>query len=592
MTTPPGRSILPITVLEKRVYRQRVRQQIGVEGIFRRILFFLIGTLLFLFMVYPLFRMLSKSLEDKTGAFVGLDNYVKYFSSPATSVSLKNSLYVALVSTVLTITLAFIYAYGLSRMTLRGKSVLRAVAMLPIFVPSLMQALAFIYMFGNNGLFTRTFGINIHLYGPTGIIMSEVFYAFPHAFLILAAALALADARLYEAAEALRTSNRRIFFTVTLPAVKYGLMSAAFVVFTLAITDFGAPKVVGGNYDVLATDIYDQVVGQQNFSMGATVSTLLLIPAMIAFVLDRIVQRRQVAQITADITPLGPKPHRPVVQTAMFIYCLMIVIFILSIYGIVIAGSFIRFWPYDTSLTLRNFTFHVAGAHHPIQIGPLEIPGGFRILWNSLRLAGLTSAIGTVVVFFSAYLIEKSRELHLSRSVLYLLSISPLAVPGMVLGLAYIFAFNDPSNPLNFLYGTTLILVISTILHYYTVPFLTATTALKQLDPEFEAIGESLDAPFYRTFWRITVPVTLPAIIEIAMYFFLNAMVTISAIVFLFVPGNEMASLAVMLLDDAGNSAEAMAMSLLILITGLIARGIFYLLTRGVRQRTQAWTRR
>jgi len=200
--------------------------------------------------------------------------------------------------------------------------------------------------------------------------------------------------------------------------------------------------------------------------------------------------------------------------------------------------------------------------------------------------------IGTIVVFCSAYLIEKSRGLVWPRSVLYLLSIMPLAVPGMVLGLSYIFAFNDPHSPLNILYGTTAILVISTILHYYTVPFLTATTALKQLDPEFESIGESLDAPFYRTFWRVTVPVALPAIISIAMYFFLNAMVTISAIVFLFVPGNELAALAVMLLDDAGNSAEAMAMSLLILVMGLIVRGLFYLLTRGVSQRTQAWTQR
>ena len=577
---------------DEHLHQQRVRQKLGAEDVLRRILFVLIGVALFLFMVFPLYRMLTKSLENKAGEFVGLANYIDYFSSSATSVSLRHSLYVSLVSTVITVTLAFIYAYALTRMTIRGRGLLRAVAMLPIFVPSMMQALSFIYLFGNNGIFTRTFGINIHLYGPTGIIMSEVFYAFPHVLLILSAALALADARLYEAAESLRASNWRIFRSVTLPSVRYGLMSAAFVVFTLAITDFGAPKVVGGNYDVLATDIYSQVVGQQNFSMGATVSTLLLIPAMLAFVLDRWVQRRQVAQITADITPMGPKPHRPLVQTAAFIYCLLIVIFILSVYGIMVVGSFIKFWPYDLSFTLRNFSFHVAGAHHPIQIGPLELPGGFQILWNSIKMAGLTAVIGTVVVFFSAYLIEKSRGLSRSRAVLYLLSITPLAVPGMVLGLAYIFTFNDPDYPLNFMYGTMSILVISTVFHYYTVPFLTATTALKQMDPEFEAIGESLDTPFYRTFWRVTVPVALPAIIEIAMYFFLNAMVTISALVFLFVPGNELASLAVMLLDDAGNSAEAMAMSLLILITGLIARGLFYLLTRGIRQRTQAWTKR
>ncbi len=572
--------------------RQRVRQQIGVEGVLRRVLFVLIAAGLFTFMVYPLLRMLAKSLENKAGEFIGLANYTAYFSSHATSVSFKNSLYISLVSTIITVTLAFIYAYGLSRMTLRGKSILQAMAMLPIFVPSLMQALAFIYIFGNNGAFTRTFGVNIHLYGPTGIIMSEVFYAFPHVFLILAASLSLADARLYEAAEALRASNWRIFFTVTLPSIRYGLLSASFVVFTLAITDFGAPKVVGGNYNVLATDIYNKVVGQQNFGMGATISTLLLIPAGLAFVLDYIVQRRQVAQVTADITPLGPKPHRPIVQGAMSVYCLLIVLFILCTYGMVVVGSFVKFWPYDLSFTLKNFTFHVAGAHHPIQLGFIELPGGFRLLWNSIRMALGTTVVGTIVVFSSAYLIEKSRGLQGARSALYLLSILPLAVPGMVLGLAYIFTFNDPGNPFNFLYGTTAILVISTILRYYTVPFLTATTALKQMDPEFEAIGESLNAPFYRTFWRITVPIALPATISIAMYFFLNSMVTISTIVFLFVPGNELAALSVMLLDDAGNSAEAMALSLLILATGLVARGIFFLLTRGIRQRTQAWTQR
>ncbi|MFQ5812452.1 MAG: putative 2-aminoethylphosphonate ABC transporter permease subunit [Anaerolineae bacterium] len=564
--------------------RQRVRQRIGVDGILTRVLLVLIGVGLYLFLLYPLYRALARSLQNKAGEFVGLANYIAYFSSATTSASLKNSLYVSVISMVITVTLAFVYTYGLSRMTIPGRGILRTVAMLPIFAPSLVQALAFIYIFGNNGIFTRISGINIGLYGPVGIIISEVFYAFPHALIILTAALAMADARLYEAAEALGASSRRVFFTVTLPAIKYGLISAAFVVFTLAITDFGAPKVVGGNFDVLATDIYNKVVGQQNFTMGATISTLLLIPAMLAFVIDRIVQRRQVAQVTAAITPLGPTPHRRVVQAAIFVFCLLIVGFILSVYGVVLVGAFVKNWPYNFSLTLKNFTFYVAGAHHR--------SGGFHVLWNSIRMAAATAVVGTIVVFCSAYLIEKSRGLSWARYALYLLSITPLAVPGMVLGLAYIFTFNDPNSPFNFLYGTMAILVISTIIHYYTVPFLTATTALKQMDPEFEAIGESLDASFYRTFWRVTVPIALPAIISIAMYFFLNAMVTLSAVVFLFAPGNELAALAVMLLDDAGESAQAMAMSLLIVATGLTARVLFYLLTRGVEQRTQAWTQR
>jgi iron(III) transport system permease protein len=484
----------------------------------------------------------------------------------------------------ITVVLAFLYAYGLSRITIPGKNILRGIALLPIFMPSLVQALALIYIFGNNGIFTRLTGINIHIYGPTGIILSEVYYAFPHAFIIIIAALALADARLYEAAESLRTKGSRMFTTITLSGARYGLLSACLVVFTLAITDFGAPKVIGGNYDVLATDIYNQVIGQQNFEMGATISTLLLVPALIAFVLDRLVQRRQVSMVSAGINPMGPKPHQPIVQWGIFAFMLMMATFIISIYIVVIIGAFTQYWPYDLSLTFNNFTFYVAGTQHK--------GGAFVVLWNSVQMAFWAALIGTTLIFFSAYLIDKTRGLNTSRSVLYLLSITSLAIPGMVLGLAYIFTFNNPSNPLNFLYGTMAILVISTIVHYYTVPFLTATTSLKQIDPEFEAVSESMNAPFYRTFMRVIVPVSLPAIISVASYLFLNAMVTLSVVVFLFVPGNELASLSVMLLDDAGETAQAMAMSLLIIVTGLLARGLFSLLTRGIERRSQAWTNR
>lgn len=568
----------------KSIQNKTVSQRLGFEDYLRRFIFILIALGLLIFLIYPIFVSLRRSFENELGDFIGLENYIDYFASSTTSASLTHSLYISFMSMVITVLLAFIYAYGLSRITIPGKRVLKAIALMPIFMPSLVQALGLIYFFGNNGVFTRLTGINIHIYGPTGIILSEVYYAFPHAFIIIAAALALADARLYEAADSLRTRGSRMFTTITLPGARYGLLSACFVVFTLAITDFGAPKVIGGNYDVLATDIYNQVIGQQNFEMGATISTLLLVPALIAFVLDRLVQRKQVAMVSTGITPMEPKPHQPLVQWGVFAFMMFMAVFIVSIYAIVVVGAFTQYWPYDLSLTLNNFTFYVAGTQHR--------GGAFVVLWNSIQMAFWAALIGTIIIFFSAYLIDKTRGMSKTRSLLYLLSITSLAIPGMVLGLAYIFTFNNPNNPLNFLYGTMAILVISTIVHYYTVPFLTATTALKQIDPEFESISESLNAPFYKTFLRVIVPVSLPAIISIASYLFLNAMVTLSVVVFLFVPGNELASLSVMLLDDAGETAQAMAMALLIIIVGLLARGLFSLLTRGIERRSQAWTKR
>ena len=182
----------------------------------------------------------------------------------------------------------------------------QGISLIPIFAPSLLPGLALIYLFGNQGFFKGLLGGSI--YGFDGIVIAQVFYCFPHATLILVTALATADARLYEAADALGASKLRVFFTVTLPGAKYGLISAALVVFTLVITDFGIAKVIGGNFNVLATDVYKQVIGQQNFSMGAVVGMVLLAPAALAFLVDRLVQRKQVALLTARAVPLIPRP--------------------------------------------------------------------------------------------------------------------------------------------------------------------------------------------------------------------------------------------------------------------------------------------
>jgi iron(III) transport system permease protein len=172
----------------------------------------------------------------------------------------------------------------------------------------------------------------------------------------------------------------------------------------------------------------------------------------------------------------------------------------------------IKFWPYDLSFVLSNYQFDLMDG------------GGWNAYWNSIVMATTTAFFGTLIIFSGAYLVEKSQRYGQLRSVLQFLAILPLAVPGMVLGLAYIFFFNNPANPLTFLYQTMGILVICTVAHYYTVPHLTALTALKQMDPEFEAVSASLKVPFYKTFSRVTFPVCLPAILDISIYLFVNAM--------------------------------------------------------------------
>jgi iron(III) transport system permease protein len=172
------------------------------------------------------------------------------------------------------------------------------------------------------------------------------------------------------------------------------------------------------------------------------------------------------------------------------------------------------------------------------------------------------------------------------------MAILPLAVPGIVLGLAYIFFFNSPNNPLGFIYQTMTILVVCTIVHFYTVSHLTAVTALKQMDAEFEAVSSSLKVPFYKTFWRVTVPVCVPAILDISIYLFVNAMTTVSAVVFLYSADTALASVAVLNMDDAGEVPSAAAMAMMIVYTSAGVRILHALLTRGIARTTQAWRAR
>jgi iron(III) transport system permease protein len=562
----------------------------------KRLLIVLVVLWLLLGIVFPLFPLVQRSLSDKNGNLVGLVNYQRYFNTPALSVSMSNSLTVSVVTTTIAVTLAFGYAYALTRTQMPGKRLFLMAAMLPLYVPPLAHGIGLVYLFGKKGLITTGFGgwfaetlgwggWDINLYGFNGILLGEFLYVFPQAVMILMVAASLADARLYEASESLQASPWRTFLTVTLPSLKFGLVSAIFVTFTLVLTDFGIPKVVGGNYNVLATDIYKQVIGQQNFEMGATISILLLIPTVIAFIVDRIVQRQQSAALSARAVPFQPKPSYWL-DRAAFAYCLLIILAIFMVIATVFLASLVELWPYKLNLTLKHFDFSTVGG------------GGYGAFWNSVRMSFYTALAGTAITFFSGYLIEKMKPFKSLRAAAYFFSMIPVALPGMVIGLAYIFFFNPLQwkiggfaipNPFSFLYSTMAILVLANIVHFYTVSFMTATTALKQLDHEFESVSESLGVPFYRTFLNVTIPLSLPALLEIAMYFFVNAMVTVSAVVFLYSPRLKLAAVAIVNMDDAGDTASAAAMSALVILTSVGVRILYDLATRGIARHAQAW---
>ncbi len=252
----------------------------------------------------------------------------------------------------------------------------------------------------------------------------------------------------------------------------------------------------------------------------------------------------------------------------------------LGITGVAFWSSLVAFWPWNLSLTFANYDFARFDAN------------GWGSVVTSVQMALLAALLGTPLAFLLAYLLERGPAQGALGTGLRLAVTMPLAIPGLVLGLAYILFFNHPANPLGVLYGTLAILVLNSIMHFYTVPHLTATTAIRHLDPEFEAVGASLKVPLWHTFARVTVPMSLPAILEIATYFFVNAMTTVSAVIFLYGPATKTASVAVVHMDEAGQQSAAAAMACVIFAITTTAKLLQLVVGTVVERRTQRWRRR
>lgn len=560
------------------------------DEVIREILTWFILIFLIIAIVFPLGLLLTKSFENNSGEFIGLSNFKEYFSNKNLLISLKNTFTISIASSVISLVLAFIYAYGVQRTTIRFKNIFKYIALMPLFAPTMMHGISLVYLFGRKGAVTTgffdkfpQFAFDINLYGATGIIIAEVLYIFPQIFLVLNIALSTTDYRLYEAADMLGTSNFRKFFTITLPNIKYGMISSFIIAFILSFTDFGAPKVVGENFSVLATDVYIKVVGQNNMSMGAVVSIILLIPSVAAFFIDQKIQKKQGVVLNAKSIPYTAKENKAR-DIFSYIYTILICLFIISIFITIFVSAFSKLWPYDLSFSLNNFKFY-------------DYNGGIEIFFkNSFILAVLSGIFGTFMTFMSAYLIEKKEKKTLKDKVIYFLSLIPLALPGMVIGISYIFFFNKSyftipflnisiMNPFNSLYKSIWIMVLANVIHFYSISFLTANTALKKLDKEFERVSLSMGIPWYKTFTNVTFPMCLESILEIFFYYFVNSMVTISALVFLYTSSLNLLSIAVINLDDTGEIAKASAMSIVILLTNIIIKIIYQIILKFLQKR-------
>ncbi len=501
--------------------------------------------LLVVFVVWPVLRVLVASLTGPTG--LTLAHYAEFFSSWRLVRILVQSLVVSAVSTVITVAVALVLAYAVTRTDIPGKRFVSLMSLLPLISPPFLVSLAFILLFGRNGVITQALHLDWSIYGFTGIVVSQVFTFVPQAYLLIANVLGNIDVSLEEAAENLGAGPLTTLRRVTLSLARPGLASAALIVFILCLTDFGNPILIGGRYNVLATEIYAQVIGMSNFAAGTTMAVVLIVPCLVAYLVNAAwVGTRSYVTVTAGArVPARPIP--PALRWLLFALSGGVGLFIAVIYALIPLGSVVRLWGGDWSLSLRHYAFASSAE-------------GAWPIWNSVKLAALAGVIGTVVALVTAYVVERKRPP--GRRAIEALSVLPVALPGTVIGLGYILAFNVP--PL-LLTGTIWILVTSVVFWKFPVAVLAGINALKQIDPAVEEAAVSLGAGTVRTFTRVVLPLLTSAAFSIFVYFFINGMVTVSAVIFLTYPGFNLGSVAILNQVENGYPGVACALGTIIL---------------------------
>lgn len=531
-----------------------------------------------MFLAVPLLFIFIRAFQNEAMQWIGVSLFLDIVQAPGFFQAVQQSVYVGLATVVIVIPLAYAFAFMLHRTQVPYKPFWEMIALLPLLAPSLLPGISLVYLFGNQGLFKELLGSS-SIYGFKGIVLGEAFYTFPHALMVLRTGLAMGDVRLYEAAKSMGAGAWRRFSTITFPSSHYAVFSAGCLVFTLSVTDFGVPKVIGGHYNVVALEAYKAVVGQLQFGKGAAIGLLLLVPALLTFCVDYFLRKKQ-SKTRQTAQGFFVERHRWRDRSFLLI-TLLVCLWLLLVIGVAVWASFIQFWPYNLSFSLRSYDFD-------------NMAGGGWLAWiNSLKLALLTAVFGAVLVFLNAWLINKvlvtrSFGLWVNQCIRFCV-LMPMAVPGLVLGLGYILFFNHPANPLRHLYGGMTLLVICTVVHFYTSAYLTMQSTLDRLAPEIEAAAASLKASAWQTLWRVTLPLSFPTILQIIRYLFVSAMTTVSAVVFLYSPQTVLAAVAVLNMDDAGHIGAAAAMSVLIMSSSAMVSVLLHLATRTVRKRSQAW---
>lgn len=478
----------------------------------------------------------------------------KIFGNKSFFEATLHSLQVSAVSTVISISLAFLLAWCMTRTKVKLKGFFSAVIILPMLIPSISHGMGLVILFGQNGQLTKLLGLNWSIYGFWGIVAGSVMYSLPVAYLMISDILQYEDSTPYEAASVLGIPRKNRFLSITLPYMRKPMISVLFATFTLIVTDYGVPVMVGGKYNTLPMMMYNEVIGRLDFSKGSVIGMVLLVPAVVAFVFDF---------VSKDTRSSGfvnkPFTLKKSVGREIFAYSFLAVVSISILYPIItFAGlTFNKNYPSDLTFTMDNI------------LSTLNKGAGGYLL-NSIMIALAVSLVGTALAFACAYLTARVRGL--SSKVLHLISILSLAVPGIVLGLSYVLFFKG-----SFIYGTLIILILVNIVHFFASPYLMIYNSLGKLNMNLEDVGLTLGIRRGRLIQDVIIPQSVQTLVEMFTYFFVNSMITISAVSFVATTLTKPLSLMITQFQQQMLLEASAFVSLLILVVNIIMKTVSYI---------------
>lgn len=510
----------------------------------------LTATLFFLFVVFPLLNVFKISLSY--GDTISFRKYYEVLSEPSFRQVFYNSLFMAGISMIGAMIVGFTFAYLIISTDAPGKKFFQITAILPLVSPPFVVGMAFIMLFGRRGFLTYgLFGHIFEIYGWHGLFFVQTFSFFPLAYLFISSSLQSLDPNLRYAAQNLGGSRFYVFRTVDFPLLMPGILGAALLISAAVLSDFGNPLLIGGRFSVLATEIYVQATTMMKIENAAVLCLFLLIPSVTFFMIQTYyLSRKSFITVTGTTARSELKPTNPWIKWTLFIFCLIISIIVILLYGAIFVGAFTKVWGVDYSFSLENLK---------------NAMGSRGALKNSLTFAVVAAICNSFLGVIIAYILLRKK--FFGRGFMDFISVILFVIPGTIVGVGYITVFNVPPLVLT---GTPLLIVLSMIFRNMPLGVRAGKAALRQISPSIEEASMNLGAGSFRTIQKIVFPLLKSSFFSIFIYTFMKSLTTLSTVIFLVYPGCSVASVSIINMVESGMWGNAAALAFCLIAISVI----------------------